>query len=238
MFSDFYIYTKSSLFEATTPTVGFLGDNVATAQSVAFVDLDLDAFELGGEIVWNPPSQVAHITHYLVYMATSAAGADRSLVGTLAEGTEAIAVPEDSPEASHAHIVVYTKSALAEQTTPASAEIVPNQASVQSVAFTDKDLDDGEVGGTVQWQAPADTSLVSKYAVYMAESDAGATRSQVGGLVAAGTYQTSLAVNTLAAAFTHLVVYTKSTLAEQTTPVGLALEDDAFVFAALDFRAT
>ena len=51
---------------------------------------------------------------------------------------------------------------------------------MSNVGFVDKDLDVGELGGTVAWGAPGDVSQVTSYAVYLATSSSGRGKVQVG----------------------------------------------------------
>ena len=49
---------------------------------------------------------------------------------------------------------------LLEQTTPTAQTIVDHFASVSNIVFPDQDLDASQIGGTVQWTAPADQTYV------------------------------------------------------------------------------
>ena len=81
------------------------------------------------------------------------------------------------------------------------------------------------VHGTVAWTAPGEVSQVTHYIVYLAASVAGAGKWQFGSDVAVGTNQGTMAADTAVGAYTHVVVYTKSSLVEQTTPTALSLTD-------------
>ena len=72
----------------------------------------------------------------------------------MAVGTNVFAVPPDTNSAGKSHIVVYTKSALAEQTTPAALALTDVSKSVSAVSFGDLDLDANHVGGDVSWTPP------------------------------------------------------------------------------------
>ena len=55
-----------------------------------------------------------------------------------------------SDDKTYTHIVVYTKSALAEQTTPTINHAITGEAhSASNVKFVDKDLDENAYGGMV-----------------------------------------------------------------------------------------
>ena len=45
------------------------------------------------------------------------------------------------------HIAVYTRSALAEQTSPVALVINNAESTVVSISFPDFDLDEGDIGG-------------------------------------------------------------------------------------------
>jgi len=140
----------------------------------------------------------------------------------VAVGTNALDVALNTAKSWHTHVLVFTKSSLGEQTTPASLTIVDTSASASSVAFSELDLDSGELGGVVTWSAPADTSLVANYVVYLAQDAAGTNRTQLGTL-AVGTHSLDVALDTAEAAYTHVLVFTASSLGEQTTPASVVI---------------
>ena len=74
----------------------------------------------------------------------------------------------DTALGNFTHVLVYEKSSLAEQTTPTALNLTDVISSVSSVGFVDKDLDAGELGGTVTWMAPEELSQVTHYVVYLA----------------------------------------------------------------------
>ena len=69
---------------------------------------------------WTPPESDAGIETYETYLATDAAGSGGVLAGGVAVGTNVYAVSSDTDSTGKSHIVVYTKSVLVEQTTPAA----------------------------------------------------------------------------------------------------------------------
>ena len=69
------------------------------------------------------------------------------------------------------------------------------------------------------------THRVVSYNIYLATNRVGVGREQIGLHVSAGTYLTDIPIKTHCAAFTHVVVYTQSSLVEQSTPVALAFSD-------------
>jgi hypothetical protein len=90
------------------------------------------------------------------------------------------------------------------------------------------DLDMGQVGGTLSWIAPSNVSAVMQYVVYLSEGEAGETRTElaaIGNLFNSSMIPPKTAVDNN----THFLVYTKSSLLEQTTPGTLLIYDD-FLF--------
>jgi hypothetical protein len=136
----------------------------------------------------------------------------------VAVGTTQIDISPDTAQQAYKYIVVYTKSSLAEQTTPADLYISDSVESVSNIAFVDRDLDAGEIGETLTWTAPLDVSLVTYYSVYLAYSESGLRRSQLSDDVVVGTNVLFIPGDTDLRNFTHFVVYTKTSLVEQTTP--------------------
>ncbi len=98
---------------------------------------------------WIPPESDAGIETYETYLATDAAGSGGVLAGGVAMGTNVYAVLSDTDSTGKSHIVVYTKSALAEQTTPAALALTDESLSVSAVSFEDLDLEANLLGGDV-----------------------------------------------------------------------------------------
>lgn len=63
-------------------------------------------------------------------------------------------VPSDFDLQDYTHIMMYLQSSFSEQSTPQVIPIRDAQASVSNVAFIDKDLDGGELGGQISWSPP------------------------------------------------------------------------------------
>jgi len=107
------------LFEQSPPTETSIADITSSVPSIAFSDKDLDASsEVGGVITWSPPGDVTQVTYYVGYLATSAVGVGKSLVGSdVTVGTNTLSVLEDTVT-SKTYVVVHAKSSFEEQTTP------------------------------------------------------------------------------------------------------------------------
>ena len=226
-YSHFTVFTKSVLVEQTTPSAIQIVNEFSRVDDVTFIDDDLDEFELGGDLVWVAPPDDTEVTDYLIYFANSEAGDSRSLIATVSSTTLTHLVPNDTPLQGYTHFVIYARSSLVEQTTPAFVLIVDAAASVSGITYLDKDLDPEEIGGVLSWTPPDAPHLarVVVYRLYMAETADGAVRSQLETDLAAGTNQVTIPPETPQGSYTQLVVYTKSALAEQTTPVAFGLVD-------------
>ncbi|CAE7490509.1 unnamed protein product [Symbiodinium pilosum] len=96
-----------------------------------------------------------------------------------------------------------------------------NNASASSVLFADFDLDLGDIGGPLFWLPPADTSLVTHYEVYLANDTAADWREHYA-TIPVGTTNLHIRAEkklmTESTYLSHFVVYTRSSLVEQSTP--------------------
>eukprot|EP00930_Biecheleria_cincta_P027401 TRINITY_DN19258_c0_g1_i6.p1 TRINITY_DN19258_c0_g1~~TRINITY_DN19258_c0_g1_i6.p1 ORF type:complete len:206 (+),score=40.38 TRINITY_DN19258_c0_g1_i6:76-618(+) len=146
-FTHIVVYTKSSLVEQTTPAAVALADSAASASSVAWTDKDLDSAQIGGDTTWTLAADETYVSNYYIYLATDTAGAGKSGGGNVNSGVNTYPFSADTAKASFTHIVVYTKSSLVEQTTPAAVALGDSAASASSLAFADKDLDSVQIGG-------------------------------------------------------------------------------------------
>ena len=148
------------------PAAIALADVSKSVSAVSFGDLDLDANHVGGDVSWTPPEGDASIETYETYLATDAAGSGGVLAGGVAAGTNVYAVLSDTDSAGKSYIVVYTKSTLAEQTTPAALALTDVSKSVSAVSFGDLDLDANHVGGDVSWTPPVSDAGIETYETY------------------------------------------------------------------------
>eukprot|EP00913_Durusdinium_trenchii_P017139 g16119.t1 len=204
------IYTRSFLVEQTTPAYFALSDTRSIPSDIVLMDLDLDYSELGGNISWVSPLESAQVTEYYIYLGDS-----------------------------YGYVLVYASSSLAEQTTPAAHIIYDANASVSNVNFVGKDLDLEEptdLGGYVSWVEPAsDLDRVMAYSVYLSLDDIGTGRSKVEQDVLVGSNELLVPPETPRQSFTRFVVYTRSTLVEQSTPTAHLLFDTTAMPQNLDF---
>ncbi|CAE8625185.1 unnamed protein product, partial [Polarella glacialis] len=162
--------------------------------------------------------------------------ASRTHLGTVPAGVHTFAIAADTaPGPAVLHLLVYASSSLAEQTTPSSTVIFDRSASVSDISFVDHDLDIREFSGNVSWVEPPSLERVEAYRVYLAENAEGSGRSRMGDEVAAGSSRILMPAETKQGDATHIVVYARSVLAEQTTPVAFLVSDTAFSVANVSF---
>ncbi|CAE7790257.1 unnamed protein product, partial [Symbiodinium sp. CCMP2456] len=242
------IFTQSYLVEQTTPAFLVLSDSISMVSDIVFEDLDLDFSDLGSNITWMEPGVYQQVTEYYVYLADGSMPlkslgdnghlpwSGRSQLGVVPVGTDLLFVPPDTPRNGYSHVVIYASSALVEQTTPQYHVIHDANASVSNVDFVGKDLDLEDLGGVVSWTAPgSDWDRVLAYVVYLSLDDIGTNRSQIEQDVPFGTNMLLTPAETPRNAYTRFVVYTKSVLAEQTTPTAHSLFDTSALPQNLDF---
>ncbi|CAE7214156.1 GIP [Symbiodinium sp. CCMP2592] len=253
------VYASSSLAEQTTPATVeiqagctshcgsfhdadtvfvmgrmLLGDDNATVGTVSFVGTDLNMDVVNGSLVWGPPAEP------VIYIAEDNMGLARSQLGEVAAGVDQLQVAplvvEGDAYGNFTHFVVYTKSSFAEQTTPNSLSFEEAVAKYQvsSPAFTDEDLDQGEVAGTLTWTAPEVTQTVTGYRIYLSEDQGGTSKSLVG-QQAEGTDYFAVPVNTPLQSFAFLLIHSLSATTEQRTPVAVAVVDSYSSVTGLSF---
>ncbi|CAL1129505.1 unnamed protein product [Cladocopium goreaui] len=225
-YTHFVVYSKSTLAEQTTPSSLSFLDEVSLAGNVSFVDDDLDRYEIGGDLVWLQPEDDSEVTDYLVYLAQDRYGRNRSFLGNVSQGVHLFKVPADTQLLAFSHLCVFARSVLVESTTPSSVLVVDFSSSISSLHFTDLDLDPLELGGVIAWNEPGNIERVISYNVYLASDAYGAGREQVGEVLQGSQCAQPLRAETAMEEFTHLAVYSRSSLAEQSTPVALSIVDN------------
>ncbi|CAE7744706.1 unnamed protein product, partial [Symbiodinium sp. CCMP2456] len=199
---------------------------------LTFTDLDLDNDELGGTLGWFEHSQSYKVVAYHVFLATDEIGSNRFRIsnGTgIPQGSNEFDVEPDTTVwlagSQHAtHFCVF------------------------QVSFTDLDLDVNQFGGNLTWQQPSlDTGLITHYMVYFSLDAAGLDNryndtelEELGALsyvemgeVPYGTNSFEVPAGTLRSSYSHFLVYSRSTLAEASTPAFLS-----FLGAALNASVT
>ncbi|CAJ1362239.1 unnamed protein product [Effrenium voratum] len=228
-------YSKSSLAEMTTPAALLILDSVAEVDNITLFDRDLDAEEVGGEITWDPPLDQRIVDKYRVFFQTDMAGTEKTQVDVdQPRGIEMVVFDQDTNITGMAYIGIFITAFGVEQQTPSTALIVETISSVGSVEFLDLDLDALQLGGTVAWTPPLDTTYNKDYVIYFAQSATGDARSLLG-TVAVGSNSMVVPVDTYYGQYSHFVVYTRSTAYEQTTPLGLQIYDHDALVSGLSF---
>jgi len=147
-------------------------------------------------------------------------GAFRWRHGTIADPTQ---------NATHTHILTYSRSMLQEQTTPAALKISQSHVLFSQILFEDLDWDMEEVSGLVRWfvSPSSDTREVVEYVVYLAMDMVGTGRIEIG-RVPNGTAYFDVPMNTDHGNMTHFVIYAASFLVEQSTPCGAMVIYNSF----------
>lgn len=136
-------------------------------------------------------------------------------------GTNQLQLSADTARLNFTHFLVYAKTSLQEQSTPASLAFQDAVAIATQVAFVDKDLDRDEIGGEVTWTAPTDTTQLAGYYIYSALDAQGTGRSLLG-QAAAGSSSFTVPDSTALNGASYVLVYTASALAEASTPRAVA----------------
>ncbi|CAJ1427338.1 unnamed protein product, partial [Effrenium voratum] len=176
--SHILLYAVSSSFRQTFPAEVLVLDTNASVSGTSFLDEDLDVGQVGGQVFWDLPEETAQVTGYLVYLSSSA---NRSIISQLPTTTTAVDLLPDTDMQQFSQVVVYTRSALVEQTTPDAVQLSDVQVTVENLEFVDQDLDAWELGGNATWWA--NDSAVVGYKVYLSNSSSGLARQPVGNLL-------------------------------------------------------
>jgi hypothetical protein len=159
---DIVVYTKSTLVEQTTPGTLAILDRVSLASNTSFPDNDLDETELGGVLSWIEPDDAVEVIHYNIYLANDDRGLSRQFFANVSVGIDSLTIPINTPVddvvPAFSHFAIYTASTLVEQTTPLGFKFFDMVANVANITFVGTDLDLDELGGTLSWTAPFDTS--------------------------------------------------------------------------------
>jgi len=194
---------------------------LALISDLAFADMDKDVDRVGGQVIWQaaPNSEdAAKFSGYVVYFASSATGAaPRVEMGEVAAGTNSLSIPWGINIASGtlSHVVVYTKNSNGEARSGVAIDLVDiflPTVVVEVLQFFDQDLGVGELGGTVAWQEPANTSFVDQYRTYLVDHDGG-TRLRLGD-VSVGSSAIPMPFNTPMGNFTTVFVVAANSVGE------------------------
>jgi len=221
--SVFMIYSANRGGEQQTPVSFAMSDRTYMLQSLTFEDLDLDAGELGGVVVWEPPGVAAPVTHHAVYLGEPENMTSLHLA-TLEVGTNQLSLAADTALASFTHVHVLAQSGVLEQTTPSSVAIFDTAASVSGLDFADEDDEPGLIGGTITWTPPS-SPYVNGYRVYLAQNASGAVGLPIAENVEVGETTATVPAGTRKGNLSRVFVSTVSALAEQSTPVSTPITE-------------
>lgn len=214
------------------------GAPLSPPTGVTFNDLDTREGLIAGTIQWAPPisGTSAYLTDYDIVLAADVTGGAQALqLGTVPRGVNQLIVPAGTSLSSRSYILVYPRNSYGRgppaviplyDTAPSSPTVA-----VTNVAFSDSDLREGFLGGSITWQPPADVSTVASYTVQLADS-AASTQGQTLGTVPTGTNTLVLPAGTpVSQSQRYLLVFTQN-------PVGLGpFTRLTFVDAALPLVA-
>ncbi|CAJ1389095.1 unnamed protein product [Effrenium voratum] len=127
-----------------------------------------------------------------------------------------VTLPPETALGNFSHFLIYAASSLAEQSFPRALLIADADASVSALSFLGQDLDFSDLGGTLSWLPPNDTSRVDAYLAYLATGAAGTGRLQLGDALMPQVLSLDVPANTPRGNFSHFTVFTRSVLVEQT----------------------
>ncbi|CAE7378084.1 prmC [Symbiodinium natans] len=115
---------SSGWHSQTTPSVH--EDEIATVGNIYFIDADQDIDMLGGEFRWVPPNDTSEVDFYVGYfvLTTGALYGDRRFEFEVAGSLNSYNLPFQTLQSGYGFFSIYTKSSLAEQTTPYSIEVI------------------------------------------------------------------------------------------------------------------
>ena len=236
------VFTKNADGEMATGVsvaITDVGVPANAATSVAFTDTDLDGSQLGGTVTISKASSEADVTHYVLYWGsngtTKQSGTPITTIAkTGSNVTYSVSADTSIPSGPAAtHFLVFTKNADGEMATGVSTAItdlgVPTNASA-GLAFTDGDLDGGEISGDLTITKATDESDVTHYVVYWGSDGSTkqsgtpiATVAKTGSDVTS-TFSDDTSIPSGPAA-THLLVFTKNADGEMATGVNVAITD-------------
>jgi len=234
------VFTKNADGEMATgisAAIDDLGVPENAPVGIAFTDSDIDGGELGGTVTITKATDESDVTHYVLYWGSDSSTklSGQSAVDTIAKtGADVSHIISASTAipANATHLIAFTKNAGGEMATGVNVAIgdvgIPSNAAA-GIAFTDSDLDGGELEGTVTITKAGDESDVTHYVLYWGSDSS----TKLGGQSAIDTIaKTGANVSHVFAAdtsiptnATHLLVLTKNADGEMATGVNVAIGD-------------
>ena len=97
---------------------------------------------------------------------------------------------------------------------------------MRNVTFPDLDLDEGDIGGTLSWVMVTEASSVTNYVVYRTIDAMGSNRTLFAN-VSTDISNFTVSVDTILTPYSHIAVFTMTSLVEQTTPIAHFIRDFA-----------
>ncbi|CAE7214188.1 unnamed protein product [Symbiodinium sp. CCMP2592] len=220
-FANFTLELLQSLAKFATALEGRTRPRWPAVSPLGFLEKDLDLGDLGGELVWTKPAVLGKVIGYNIYLGdTDTSGSVRSsLLTAQAASSTSFVMPENVATLTYRYVHINSFSALGgEQTTPVAHEFYDAFANVTDFFWVDRDLDPGEIGGPSTYNPPDYIFRTEYYVLYLAAGPNGEDRSQMGQEVPVGIERADVFVDTPTENWTHLLLYVRSPLFEQTTP--------------------
>ena len=169
-------YTSGQVLDfLLTPT----GVPLYPPTSLAFMDANLSAKKVGGQVLIGRAAGELNLTHYVLYWGKNASTKRGTTPIAAIPKTGANVITYTLPNTviptvpAATHLIVYSKNSFGEFPTGVSVPVVDLIAPVHAasyVQFLDGDLTKGEVGGNITIGRASNESDVSGYAVYWGAS--------------------------------------------------------------------
>lgn len=205
------------------------------AASVSFSDTNNTRNTLGGNVRITKAANDLDVADYILYWGSSATA---KLAGSAAIATfprtgaasylHSFAANTAIP-AGASHLLVFTKNAIGERSPPTSVQLTdlttaPPSSGAVSISFTDTDAAQARLGGNVVIAKATDETDIAQYVLYWGSSATAklAARDAIATIARAGTatYTHTFANGTpRPAGATHLLVFTKNAVGENTANV-------------------
>ncbi|CAJ1362246.1 unnamed protein product, partial [Effrenium voratum] len=235
--THFCLYARSALAEQSTPVALSFEDAAAKFQvtNLSFTDEDLDGGEIANSLTWDTPEVLDTLVDFQIYLAGSQVPGDSSKLGVADAISTDFWVSEGTPIANFSQIEVFSRSSLMTQSTPSAVNVTDLDESVSNVRFEDYDLDALDLGGGVNWTAPSPLEGTKTYSVQLVWDQTFEYRSVIGELPVEGDNHLEIPVDTYLGTYPYMYVFTKSSLLEQTTPVGILVSDTAPEITNIEF---
>jgi len=232
-FTHLVVYTRNDAGESLSGTVVPFEDRYGPTfgvRNLAFTDEEPQTFIIGGPVTWDPPFGEELITHFVVYMAKSATGLERSKFGEDVPfgGVLEVRIPsqEVATQGDFSHVLVYVANGVGEQETPSAVFLTDNTNEAPSIgatslSFEDSDPKSGFIGGILSWTPPPNAGVfVTQYTAYLADKAVAPTERVKIAEAFVGSSSVSLGASLLGR-YSYLLLYTSNRVGEMTAQVGL-----------------